>query len=231
MNPDLLEKVCIPPEIDAVLRQGASLMLSVSGGKDSDSLTELLPILRHAYGWTGPIFLAYADLQGSDWLMTHAYVRQRATELGLPLYVVTRPQGTLLEHMHDRHRKRPDAPPFPSPSARYCTSDHKQGPTNRLWRRLLPSGFGVCAMGIRAEESRTRARKPIFQRRESVCTRTRTVYDWHPVFNFTEADIWATLGVRPQALAQYRERVRRLQVTGSTWQCGFRCNFRIETRI
>jgi len=104
MNPALFEKVCIPPEIDVVLRQGASLMLSVSGGKDSDSLTEMLPALRHAHGWTGPIFLAYADLQESDWLMTHAYVHRRATELGLPLYVVTRPQGTLLEHMHDRHR-------------------------------------------------------------------------------------------------------------------------------
>jgi len=84
-------------------------------------------------------------------------------------------------------------------------------------------------MGIRAEESRARARKPLFQRRESVCTRTRTVYDWHPLFNFTEDDIWATLGVLPQDLPQYRERVRALQATGST--CGFRCNFRIETRI
>jgi predicted phosphoadenosine phosphosulfate sulfurtransferase len=45
---DLIQKICLPPEIEAALNNGASLVISISGGKDSDAMCELRPGLsRH----------------------------------------------------------------------------------------------------------------------------------------------------------------------------------------
>ncbi len=197
---DLMKKIALPPEIEAALNNGASLVISISGGKDSDAMCELLPLLHQSRGWTGKLALVHADLKGSEWSMTSEYVQRRAVELGLPLYIVTRPHGSLLEHMRQRHDKRPDAPPFPSATARYCTADHKRTPNDAFLRQFQPTGTVICAIGIRAEESPARSRKPIFRLRESVTTRNRAAYDWHPLFNFTIEDVWAALGILPNQL-------------------------------
>jgi 3'-phosphoadenosine 5'-phosphosulfate sulfotransferase (PAPS reductase)/FAD synthetase len=213
---DLLKKIALPPEIEAALNKGASLVISISGGKDSDAMCELLPLLHKSHGWTGKLALVHADLKGSEWAMTSDYVQRRAAELGLPLHVVTRERGSLLEQMRQRHEKRPDAPPFPSAAARYCTADHKRTPIDAFLRQFQPSGTVICAIGIRAEESPARSRKPISRLRESILTRDRTAYDWHPLFNFTAEDVWRTLGMTQAELNAVRERVRCLRATGST---------------
>lgn len=94
---DLLKKIALPPEMEAALNDGASLVVSISGGKDSDAMCELLPALHTARGWTGRLILVHADLKDSEWSMTCQYVRRRAVELGLPLHVIIRAHGSLLE--------------------------------------------------------------------------------------------------------------------------------------
>jgi 3'-phosphoadenosine 5'-phosphosulfate sulfotransferase (PAPS reductase)/FAD synthetase len=215
MNP-CLKKLSLPPEIEAALNHGASLVISISGGKDSDTMCELLPMLHRVRGWTGRLALIHADLQDSEWSMTSDYVRRRASELDLPLYVVTRQHSSLLEQMQQRHVKRPDVPPFPSAAARYCTADHKRTPIDTFCRRFQPTGTVICAIGLRAEESPARSRKPVFRLREGVTTRERIAYDWHPLLNFTVEDIWQTLGVTPTQLRAVRDRVRAIRAAGGT---------------
>lgn len=215
---DLLTKLAIPPDIERALDSGASLVISISGGKDSDAMCQLLPALHRARGWTGQIALVHADLKDSEWSMTQEYVQRRAAELGLPLHIVTRERGSLLEQMQQRYQKRPDAPPFPSAAARYCTADHKRTPIDRFLRRFQPRGTVICAIGIRAEESPARARKPTFRLRESVTTRERIAYDWHPLFNFTVDDVWSALDVGLERLDEVREQARAIRSTGGTWQ-------------
>lgn len=43
---DLLKKIALPPEIEAALDNGASLVIWISGGKDSDTMCELLSPLH-----------------------------------------------------------------------------------------------------------------------------------------------------------------------------------------
>ncbi|MBZ0276420.1 MAG: phosphoadenosine phosphosulfate reductase family protein [Anaerolineae bacterium] len=47
-------------------------------------------------------------------------------------------------------------------------------------------------MGLRAQESQTRARRPTFALRTdtSAPTKGRFVYDWLPIHDWTEADVW-----------------------------------------
>lgn len=215
---DLIQEICLPPEIEAALNGGASLVISISGGKDSDAMCELLPALHKARGWTGKLALVHADLRDSEWSMTSAYVQRRAEELGLPLHIVTRERGTLLEQMQQRHHKRPDAPPFPSAAARYCTADHKRTPIDGFLRRFQPRGTVICAIGIRAEESPARARKPTFRLRESVTTRERIAYDWHPLFGFTAGDVWSALDVGLEELDRAREQALSIRSSGETWR-------------
>jgi 3'-phosphoadenosine 5'-phosphosulfate sulfotransferase (PAPS reductase)/FAD synthetase len=215
---ELLTKIALPQTIETALNDGASLVISISGGKDSDATCELLPLLHRSRGWTGKLVLVHADLKGSEWSMTSEYVQRRAAELDLPLYIVTRERGSLLEQMQQRHAKRPDVPPFPSAAARYCTADNKRIPIDGFLRRFQPAGTVICAVGLRAEESPDRARKPIFRQREQVTTQRRLAYDWHPLFNFATEDVWATLGVSTERLRGVRERVRAIRMSGGTWQ-------------
>jgi hypothetical protein len=75
---------------------------------------------------------------------------------------------------------------------RYCTSDLKRGPISRWLRNTFPSGNVVCSMGLRAEESSARAKRQTFRIRKdsSAPTKGRFVYDWLPIHDWTEADVW-----------------------------------------
>lgn len=75
---------------------------------------------------------------------------------------------------------------------RYCTSDLKRGPISRWLRNTFPCGNVICAMGLRAEESSARAKKQTFTPRKdsSAPTKGRFVYDWLPIHDWTETDVW-----------------------------------------
>jgi hypothetical protein len=49
----LLMKMRSPPEIKTALQGGASLVIAISGSKDSNTICELLPLLDKSHGWTG----------------------------------------------------------------------------------------------------------------------------------------------------------------------------------
>ena len=116
--------VTLPPEIAGLLQAGATLLISVSGGKDSDCMALELARLRASHGWPGDLLLIHADT-GMEWPESEAHCRQLARRLRAEL-VVVRHDHTLLEGIRRRMAKRPDAPPFPSSQARYCTSTWKR---------------------------------------------------------------------------------------------------------
>jgi predicted phosphoadenosine phosphosulfate sulfurtransferase len=61
------------PDALTLLRDGAALVLSVSGGKDSDAMTHHLLDLRQSEGWTGDVMMVHADLGSRvEWHQTPA---------------------------------------------------------------------------------------------------------------------------------------------------------------
>ena len=187
-----LDEPSIPDPVQ-LLRDGAALVLSVSGGKDSDAMSHHLLERRQAEGWSGDVVMIHADLGARvEWQQTPNYVKNLAQRKGVPLHIVRWTHGDLIDRIWQRYYKDPSRPCWPAAQMRYCTADLKRGPISRELRRLFPSGNVICAMGLRAQESQTRARRPTFSLRtdSSAPTKGRFVYDWLPIHDWTESDVW-----------------------------------------
>lgn len=93
--------------------------------------------------------------------------------------------------------------PWPSSQSRYCTSDQKTSQVRKLITRLHREAGGgpfrvLNVLGIRADESAARAKKPTLSR-DSASTKTRTVDRWLPIHAWSESQVWRTIhasGVR-----------------------------------
>lgn len=184
-----------PPDALTLLRAGAALVLSVSGGKDSDAMTHHLLDLRRSEKWTGDVVMLHADLGRAEWSQTPEYIENFARRKGVSLHIVRWTHGDLIDRIWQRYYKDPSRPCWPSAKMRYCTADLKRGPCNRWLRNHFPSGNVICAMGLRAQESYTRAKRKIFALRTdaSAPTRGRFVYDWLPIHDWMETDVWDCL--------------------------------------
>ncbi len=116
---------------------------------------------------------------------------------GLELHVVRNPNKTLLTMAQIRRK-------FPGMQQRQCTSDLKRDPIHTWIRRRWPKqelfspvrNVVVNCMGLRAEESATRARKRCITLNERLCSSTRKVWDWNPILGWTEAEVYAYLRER-----------------------------------
>lgn len=181
------------PDPISLLREGAALVLSVSAGKDSDAMSHYLLDMREREGWTGDAVMLHADLgKRVEWQQTPEYVRNLAKRKGVELHVVRWSHGDLIDRIWQRYYKDPSRPCWPSAKIRYCTSDLKRSPISRWIRNTFPSGNVICAMGIRALESSARSKKATFKARKDCTapTKKRFVYDWLPIHDWTETDVW-----------------------------------------
>jgi 3'-phosphoadenosine 5'-phosphosulfate sulfotransferase (PAPS reductase)/FAD synthetase len=186
-----------PPTHDAVrlLREGAALVLSISGGKDSDAMCHHLIERRAAEGWSGDVVMVHADLGRAEWHNTTEYVHDLARRKGVPLHIVRWTHGDLIDRIWQRYYADPSRPCWPSSKARYCTSDLKRGPISRWIRHTYPAGNIICALGLRAEESSTRAKKQIVTVREDCTAPTlnRLTLNWLPIHGWTTQDVWSCI--------------------------------------
>lgn len=75
---------------------------------------------------------------------------------------------------------------FPSRKAQFCTEELKQIPiTTEVVLPMLKNGPVLQWLGIRADESASRAKQPRFNRHDSGS------YVWRPIFRWTVEDVWA----------------------------------------
>jgi 3'-phosphoadenosine 5'-phosphosulfate sulfotransferase (PAPS reductase)/FAD synthetase len=107
-----------------------------------------------------------------------------------------------------------DAPAFPSSAARFCTSDLKTGP---IWREIRRDGHDlvVNCVGIRAEESKSRAKKieirGTLNLNKKNTNSKREAYDWWPIADWTIDQVWSEISEAGQvphpAYAQGNDRL------------------------
>lgn len=183
-----------PPPHDPIrlLRDGAALVLSVSGGKDSDAMCHHLLERRHTEGWSGDVVMVHADLGRAEWHSTADYVQDLAHRKAVPLHIVRWTQGDLIDRIWQRYQADPTRPCWPSSKIRYCTSDLKRAPISRWIRNTYPSGNVICAIGLRSEESRARAKKSVVTIRDdcSAPTLGRLTLNWLPIHDWTSTAVW-----------------------------------------
>lgn len=228
--------IAVPAIIQDALQDGATLAISISGGKDSQAMLYAVMDARAQANWPGHIYAVHAHLGRMEWPQTMGHCQVICNEVGLELIVVERPQGDLLQEMQDRMEKlrgtgKPHFPsatnryctadqkrsqidkvlraaPFPDSKNRYCTSHHK---TNQIDKDLRHHQLVISVEGIRADESHARAKKPAWEHRKQICTRTRTAFTWRPLLQWSEEDVWAQLGTSRKDLERRQELYRQGQ--------------------
>jgi 3'-phosphoadenosine 5'-phosphosulfate sulfotransferase (PAPS reductase)/FAD synthetase len=177
------------------------VVINSSAGKDSQCMLDfVVEQCEMAKVSRQRLVVVHADLGRVEWPGTRELAEAQARHYGLEFVAVSRPQGDLLDHIEQRGM-------FPSPSARFCTSDMKRGPVmtvfTRLANRSRQEGVRVCrilsCMGMRAQESPARAKSPSFSRNGMASNGRREVDDWLPLHSWNVEDVWSRIeasGVR-----------------------------------
>ena len=188
-----------PERVSPTLSEWDVILLNSSGGKDSQTMISAVVRLADAQEVEREkLVVAHADLGRVEWSGTADLAREQSEAYGLQFRSVARPQGDLLHHIEARGM-------FPSSTARYCTSDHKRGQIAKIItaldreRRQGDSFRLLNCMGLRAEESPARRKKASFAPNGYFSTKSRMVFDWLPILDWTEEMVWADIeqsGVR-----------------------------------
>ncbi|MFE8701117.1 phosphoadenosine phosphosulfate reductase family protein [Cytobacillus sp. FJAT-54145] len=191
----------VPNEIHSLIEDGAIFYISHSGGKDSQAMYALL---QHIVP-TDQIVVVHADLGEVEWLGVQDHIR---TNTHHEVHVV-RAGKTFLEMVENRGM-------WPSAAYRQCTSDLKRGPIFKFIRNDLKqrnATIAVNCMGLRAQESSSRAKKNPFAYNESQSSHkrvTRHVYDWLPIFYLTTEEVFQSIREAGQEPFWAYERNERL---------------------
>jgi len=208
--------VTLPSAVEAALDRGAALAISISGGKDSQAMLNVMADLHRTRGWTGDLVALHADLGRVEWQgqadipgfrSASEHVAKMAADAGVRLVVVRRTDG---QDMLDRwaHRQAQlegtGKPFWSSAKERYCTSDMKRDPMDS-WVRQHYQDVVVCE-GLRAQESTARAKKARWEVRKRITTRTRRALTWRPIFDWNVLQVWRAIGVSWALLDLHRQR-------------------------
>lgn len=185
------------PTIQELIDRGALFVVNHSGGKDSQAmcikLTRMVPRQQ--------LVIVHADLGDVEWAGAQEHIKATSD---LPLHV-TRSRRGLLQMIEERGM-------FPSPTLRQCTSDLKRGPIERTIRglvqrrrelRQLGADLVVNCMGMRAQESSSRAKLTTFKLNQKNSKNGREWYDWLPIHELTTDEVFATIreaGQEPHAV-------------------------------
>ncbi|WP_368649698.1 phosphoadenosine phosphosulfate reductase domain-containing protein [Brucella intermedia] len=183
------------PEVDAVLAENPAVAIGVSGGKDSQAAA--LATFRHLddIGHSGPRVLIHSDLGSVEWNDSIRVCEDLAAHLGSELIIVRRKAGGLMERWESRwlsSKTRYQAlstvtlvPCWSTPGMRFCTSEQKTHPIVAELKRRFKGQRIVNVTGVRREESRNRARMPIFD-----IDRTGQILNWRSIIDYSVDDVF-----------------------------------------
>ncbi len=140
---------------------------------------------------TAQIIVVHAALGVIEWPGALELAKMQAENAGLP-FIVARASKTFFEMVERRFKNRPEVPSWPSSSTRQCTSDLKRGPIQREVRRYAKAnGFKtiVNCLGLRAQESSGRAKRPVFSKM-GISNSVNTWYEWLPVHELLTEEVF-----------------------------------------
>ncbi|HET8841099.1 MAG TPA: phosphoadenosine phosphosulfate reductase family protein [Ktedonobacteraceae bacterium] len=191
------------PEVRDLLIAHAPVALGVSGGKDSSATALVTTTYLDEIGHQGPHLLIHSDLGRIEWRESLPMCQRLADFLGLELVVVRRQAGDLLDRWQVRWCNNVERYanletvrlilPWSTPSMLFCRSELKAAIISRELIRRFPGQIILSTTGIRREESATRANAPIAapQPRLTSVTHKTGGWDWHPIANWTLAQVFA----------------------------------------
>ena len=197
--------ITLDENIKQMLEQNAVVAAGNSGGKDSIAmslnLTRFLDEIGHDR--TQRIYI-HSDLgeeiEHADSLPT---IKRLSEKTGIPL-VVVKPLRPMIERWEKRWSDNAARfcqlstvkliTPFSSNIFRFCTSESKVAPICKELKRRFPGKQIINAVGIRAEESPSRAKKPVSKINENLISKRDGTFgvDWNAIRDMKIEDVWLT---------------------------------------
>lgn len=172
----------------------AWIVVNSSGGKDSQTaLREVIRICDAAGYPRDQIVVSHQDLGRVEWEDTMELAKEQADHYGLR-FEVSRYRDrngaelNLLEYVERRGK-------WPDNANRFCTSEMKRSPGNRVITKLRRErpGHILQVFGFRAEESPARKKRPVMQINKRAGNKTHEVWDWLPIHQWTLDEVWADI--------------------------------------
>ncbi|HEX4815355.1 MAG TPA: phosphoadenosine phosphosulfate reductase family protein [Nonomuraea sp.] len=178
------------------------LVIACSAGKDSMAMLAYLADLITRQDYRGRVVVLYNDLgttasgQSIEWPGARQLAHEHATVFGFEFVVRRRSRGGLWQQLLQERRL------WPSSQARWCTSDQKSGTSltwiteavEEFWQALgVPADRPVqvlYCLGLRGEESASRAAQPILAVNTRRSSRHRTITRWLPIRDWTIGQVW-----------------------------------------
>lgn len=172
------------------------ILVNSSAGKDSQAMLDYVAEIATAQGVRDRVVVVHCDLGRMEWPGVRELAEEQTQHYGFRFEVVTRKQGDLLTQVRNRRM-------WPSAKARYCTSDHKRSQVRRVMTQLVTERGAhtriLNCMGLRADESPARKKRPAFKHDAAASNGKRHVDEWLPIHAWTTDEVWARIkasGVR-----------------------------------
>ncbi|WP_422105554.1 phosphoadenosine phosphosulfate reductase family protein [Winogradskyella sp.] len=171
------------------------VVVNSSGGKDSVcALYMIVSMAKHQKFPLSRIKVSHQDLGDMEWKGTKELVKKQAAMFGLFVEIEKRIDKNgyaedLLEYVERRGM-------WPSRNQRYCTSDFKRAPGDKVIRRLsnkIDAKRVLSVFGFRKEESPQRAKKKRLSLIKRLTTNTREVYECNPILHWTTDRVWSCI--------------------------------------
>lgn len=189
----------------ALLARGAWVPINLSGGKDSGASGAAVVRYLDSIGHPRDRRLGiHADLGRAEWRETEAQVERQAQFMGLPLTIVRRKAGDMVQRWERRFELGLDRyqnlgtynliGPWSSSNNRFCQSELKAQVIGPHLARTLRGEDIVQVVGIRRDESPKRRRTPISKpdlRYAKPGNRAGTsMHLWHPIVDWTADQVF-----------------------------------------
>jgi 3'-phosphoadenosine 5'-phosphosulfate sulfotransferase (PAPS reductase)/FAD synthetase len=166
------------------------IVVNSSGGKDSQTaLRKVVASADHLGIPRDRIVVAHQFLE-EEWEGADTLAAEQARLYGLR-FIVSRYRNKDGEELtlRDYVRKRGK---WPDSQNRWCTSDFKRGPGNRIITQLYRESAGdiLNVFGFRAEESPSRSKREPVSDNKRASSKKRTVIDWLPIHSWKLGEVW-----------------------------------------
>ncbi len=160
----------------------AIFYVSHSGGKDSQTMfIELSNVVP-----ASQLVVIHAHLPEVEWKGTRQHIKDT---IGQTQYIEVTARKTFFEMVDHRGM-------FPGPKYRQCTSDLKRGPIEKAIRADMKAkgkSLAVNCMGLRAQESKPRAKMQTFKPHKSLSKAGRTVHNMLPIHDYLIGQVFETI--------------------------------------
>jgi len=197
-----MRELSLTPEIEKLVHDNAVVAFGISGGKDSSTMVVEVTKWLDSVGHPRESRVCFhADLGLIDWPQTPEFVRMQAELSGVPLQIVRRNRGDMIEKWEQRwaaNVKRFEQlecvniiTPWSSSQWRFCTGELKVDPIAGGLKKRFGGRKILNLVGIRRQESSGRRKAPVSKPMAKLKVKTKGTcgWQWNPILEYTVADV------------------------------------------